>query len=77
MNSMPMSKTSMEMVCLKPRTGTRMVYRTSTASMGSKMHTPLVLSSGSASGVGGAGVGSGGGGGVPLIGWAAGWPIVL
>jgi len=74
---MPMSETSTEMVRPKPRTGTRMVYRTSTASMGSKMRAPLVLSSGSASRVGGAGVGGGGGGGVPSIGWAAGQPIVL
>ena len=77
MNSTPMSETSTGMVRPKPRTGTGMVYRTSTASMGSKMRAPLVLSSVSASGVGGAGVGGGGGGGVPSIGRAAGRPIVL
>ena len=56
----------------KPRTGTGMVYRTSTASIGSKMRAPLVLASGSAGGVGG-----GGGGGGGSIGRAAGRPIVL
>jgi len=77
MNSTPMSETSTGMVRPKPRTGTGMVYRTSTASMGSKMRAPLVLSSGSASGVGAAAAGGVGGGGVPSIGRAAGRPIVL
>ncbi|KIM35048.1 hypothetical protein M413DRAFT_369576 [Hebeloma cylindrosporum] len=60
----------------KPRTGTGMVYKTSSSSMGSKMRAPLVLASGSA--VGGGSVGAGGGGaGVSSIGRAAGRPIVL
>lgn len=51
MNSTLMAETSTGMVCPKPPMGTGMVYRRSTASMGSKMHAPLVLASGSGPGL--------------------------
>lgn len=70
-NSTPTAGTGMGTVRPKPRTGTGMVYRTSSASLGSKMRAPLVLASGSVAG------GSAGGSGVASIGRAAGRPIVL